>query len=85
MTDAQYGERIARMETELQYLKRDVAALTKKVDEIEVKLDQILDTLTEAKGGFKVARWFWLLLVGVLGWAGSYLPPVKALLAKIGG
>jgi hypothetical protein len=85
MTDAQLYERVARMETELQYLKRDVAALTKKVDEIEVKLDQILNTLTEAKGGIKVARWFWLLLVGFLGWASSYLPPIKAFLAKMGG
>lgn len=85
MTDAQVYERIARMETKLEHVQEKVADLAKKIDEIEAKQDQLIDLITEAKGGIKVARWFWLLLVGVLGWASSYLPPVKALLAKIGG
>ena len=85
MTEAQQGERIARMETELQYLKRDVEALTKKVDEIELKLDQILSALTEARGGIKVARWLWVMLAGAIGWVSSYIPPIKTILMKIGG
>lgn len=85
MTDAQVYERIAKMETEQQYIKRDVAVLTKKVDEIDGKLDQILSTLTEAKGGIKVARWLWLLLAAGGGWAVSYWSSIKAFFVKVGG
>lgn len=85
MTEAQYGERIARMETELQYIKRDVAALTKKVDDVEVKLDQILDTLTEAKGGVKTVRWLWGVAGVLAGTAAIYWSSIKTFLAKVGG
>lgn len=85
MTDAQVYERIAKMETELQYLKRDMTEVKGDVADIKEKQDQIILMLTEAKGGIKVARWFWLLLAGLVGWVLSYLAPIKAFLVKVGG
>ena len=85
MTDAQVYERIAKVETELQYLKRDMTEVKGDVAEIKQKQDQMILMLTEAKGGIKVARWFWLLLAGLIGWVLSYLAPIKALLTKMGG
>ena len=85
MTDAQLHERMAKMETELQYLKRDVDEIKTDVADIKEKQDQMILMLTEAKGGIKVARWFWLLLAGLVGWVLSYLAPIKAFLVKVGG
>jgi len=85
MTDAQVYERIAKMETELQYLKRDMTEVKGDVADIKEKQDQMILMLTEAKGGIKVARWLWLLLAASLGWALSYWSSIKTLLTKIGG
>ena len=85
MTDAQLHERMAKMETELQYLKRDIDEIKTDVADIKEKQDQMILMLTEAKGGIKVARWFWLLLAGLVGWVLSYLAPIRAFLVKVGG
>jgi hypothetical protein len=84
MTDA-HGERIARMETELQYIKRDMDELKEDVADIKAKQDQMILMLTEAKGGWKFARWLWIPVsgAGVLGI--SYWSSIRAFLAKIGG
>jgi len=74
------------METELQYLKRDVDEIKGDVSDIKDKQDQMILMLTEAKGGIKVARWFWLLLSGLFGGLGvANWSWIKALMAKIGG
>ena len=85
MTDAQLHERMAHQETELQYLKRDVDEIKTDVSDIKEKQDQMILMLTEVKGGIKVARWFWLLLAGLVGWVLSYLAPIRAFLVKVGG
>lgn len=85
MTDAQLYERMAKMETELQYLKRDVDEIKTDVSDIKEKQDQMILMLTEAKGGIKVARWLWLVIAAVSGFALSYWSSIRAFFVKVGG
>lgn len=85
MTEAQYGERIARMETELQYLKRDVDEIKGDVSDIKAKQDQMITLLTEANGMRKMLRWLYGLAVVSGGLILAYWSSIKAMLAKIGG
>jgi phage shock protein A len=84
MTDA-HGERIARMETKLEYVQEKVADLAKKIDDIEAKQDQLIDLITEAKGGLKVARWLYGVAAVAGGFVIAYWSSIKALLTKVGG
>lgn len=85
MTDAQLGERVARMETELKYLQRDMADVKGDVADIKAKQDQMLLLLTEARGGWKTARWIWLGLSASGGFVVAYWSSFRTLFTKIGG
>lgn len=84
MTDL-HGERIARMETELQYLKRDVDEIKVDVADIKAKQDQMITMLTEANGMRKMMRWLWGAGVITGGVVVTYWTAIKAFMMKIGG
>ena len=86
MTENQLiGERVARMETELKYLQRDVTEVKGDVADIKAKQDQMIAMMTEAKGGYKTARWVWGVVVVALGLLFAYWSAFKAFLLKVGG
>lgn len=85
MTEAQVYERVARMETELQYLKRDVDEIKVDVADIKAKQDQMITLLTEANGMRKMLRWLYVTAVVIGGFIFAYWSSFKALLLKIGG
>lgn len=85
MNDTILGERVARMETELKYLQRDMSEVKDDVADIKAKQDQMILMLTEAKGGWKFARWMWVPISGVAVTAISYWSSIKALFVKVGG
>lgn len=84
MTDL-HGERIARMETELQYIKRDIDELKGDVSDINAKQDQLLDILTQAKGVRAFFRVSWPGFVWVVALVVSYWSSIKTFFIKIGG
>lgn len=85
MTEALYGERIARMETELQYLKRDVDEIKGDVADIKAKQDQMITLLTEANGMRKMIRWAYGAAVVLGGFIIAYWTTIKTFLIKAGG
>lgn len=85
MTEAQQGERIMRMETELQYLKRDVDEIKGDVADIKAKQDHMITLLTEANGMRKMLRWIYAVAAVVATFVITYWTAIKAFLAKIGG
>lgn len=84
MSDVQIGERVARMETELQYIKRDMNELKDDVADIKAKQDQLISLLTEANGMRKLMRWLWGGGVIIAGIGLTYWSSIKSFLAKIG-
>lgn len=84
MTEAQVYERVARMETELQYLKRDVDEIKVDVADIKAKQDQMITLLTEANGMRKLLRWLYATAIVVGGFVFTYWSSVKTFLLKIG-
>lgn len=85
MTEAQVYERIARMETELQYLKRDMAEVKGDVSDIKEKQDQMITLLTEANGMRKMLRWVYASAIIVGGFILTYWTAIKGFLTKVGG
>lgn len=85
MTEAQVYERMARLETELQYLKRDVDAIKGDVADIKAKQDQMITLLTEANGMRKMLRWIYGGAVILGGFILAYWSTIKTFLTKIGG
>lgn len=52
----QDAEQIARLSSENEYLKRDVATLTQRVGELQQSLDAVMTALSTLKPDFKLAR-----------------------------
>jgi hypothetical protein len=84
MTDAHFGERVASMETELKYIKRDMDELKGDVADIKDKQDQMITLLTEANGMRKLMRWLYAAAVVLSGVVLTYWTTFKGLLMKIG-
>jgi len=84
-----FGERVARVETELKYLQRDVSELKEEVEKrmgrIEQQQEKMLELLTEARGMSKLARWLWIVGGGAIGLGVTYWGTIKALFIKVGG
>jgi hypothetical protein len=85
MTEAHFGERVASMETELKYIKRDMDELKGDVADIKDKQDQMITLLTEANGMRKLIRWLWVVAVAGAGIVWYNWTTFKGLLMKIGG
>jgi hypothetical protein len=85
MTEAHFGERVASMETELKYIKRDMDELKGDVADIKDKQDQMITLLTEANGMRKLMRWLYAAAVVLSGVVLTYWTTFKGLLMKIGG
>jgi hypothetical protein len=85
MTEAHFGERVASMETELKYIKRDMDELKGDVADIKDKQDQMITLLTEANGMRKLMRWLYAGAVVLGGIAWANWTAIKGLLMKIGG
>lgn len=89
MTEAQYGERIARMEAkmeaEMQYMKRDIGEVKADVADIKAKQDKIIEMMTEANGMRKLIRWLYVTGVVASGFVATYWSSFKGFFAKIGG
>jgi len=65
-------DRVIRMETELKTLKEDVQQIDRKVDEIH-------DILTQARGAQKTIRLLiWLSGTSVFVWSASYWKSIQA-------
>lgn len=85
MNDNSLGERIARVETELKYLKKDLSDLQADVKGIQEKQDQILNILTQARGVQRFLKFgVWVVSSGFLAAFFSLLPSIKTFLAKVG-
>lgn len=59
LQDSQNAIDIARLQVEVKHLTEGMAEMTKAVEALSVKLEAISQTLTEAKGG-----WRMLMLIG---------------------
>lgn len=83
MTETQIAERMARVETELKYLQREVTELKGDIEKIKEKQDQILEILTQAKGVRNLARFaIWLVSSGILAGIFTYWPAIKAMILQ---
>lgn len=85
MTDAQIGERMARVETKLEYVQKEMADLKSKVSDIEAKQDQIISLLTQGKGVVWFLQKMWPGMVWGAALVVTYWTSIRAFLAKMGG
>jgi len=85
MNDAALHERMARVETELKYLQREVTELKQDIEEIKEQQAKILEILTQAKGMRTLIRFaIWIVSSGLLAGIFSSWDYIKAIIAKGG-
>ncbi len=67
---------IARLEERMQTVVRDMEAQNVKLEAMSVQLDQVLSTLSEARGGWKTLMWIGgasASVGGLVSWALNHL------------
>lgn len=73
-------DRVIRMEVELEQVKRDIKAVKDSVGDVDKKVDEIKDILTQAKGVQNVFRFMiWLSGTSLFVWVATYSKSVLAM------
>lgn len=66
-------DRVIRMEVELEQVKRDIKAVKDSVGDVDKKVDEIKDILTQAKGVQNVFKaMIWLSGTSLFVWVATY-------------
>jgi hypothetical protein len=69
-------ERLARVETEIKYVKDDLVAANKK-------LDALHDLMMQAQGGARVLNLLRYTVAGIAGAAATYLPHISKFMSGL--
>lgn len=81
--DITIRDRVIRMEVELEQVKKDVKAVKDSVAEVDAKVDEIKEILTQAKGVQNVFKaMIWLSGTSLFVWVATYY---KAFIALFSG